>query len=458
MLAKTLSNPAKIILIHEDWVHADELRRMASAHGCDVYSYGAHAGDCSSPRPPLADMQLAIIKTSNTPRDVAQLHAAAPRLTIIAMGDGPKFEEVIDCIRAGATDYLYGSLHNAALGARLADHFATCGDAVNNGHSVAETDTTFGIIGRSTALARIRAVIARMQHTSVTALIQGPTGAGKEVVALALHRNSPRAGERLVALNCAALPDELIEGELFGYERGAFSGATQSYPGKLALADKGSLFLDEIGELSAAGQAKLLRALEERQCYRLGGHKPHSFDIRLIAATNRDLEAEVASGRFRSDLYYRIAVARVKLTGLAERPADIVPLARHFLAQLAAPHGGHPPELPEDVISALEGHDWPGNARELRNAMEVALLGSEAGGMVRLADLPDSIRLAAPARPAQIQSDDLPARMITPSSIAGALRRNDGNKSAAARALGCSRMTLYRHLRANPALMREAFA
>lgn len=171
MLAKTLSNPAKIILIHEDWVHADELRRMASAHGCDVYSYGAHAGDCSSPRPPLADMQLAIIKTSNTPRDVAQLHAAAPRLTIIAMGDGPKFEEVIDCIRAGATDYLYGSLHNAALGARLADHFATCGDAVNNGHSVAETDTTFGIIGRSTALARIRAVIARMQHTSVTALI-----------------------------------------------------------------------------------------------------------------------------------------------------------------------------------------------------------------------------------------------------------------------------------------------
>ena len=309
------------------------------------------------------------------------------------------------------------------------------------------------LVGESTELRQIREYTRRVAGSDITTLITGPTGSGKEVVALELHDQSQRRNGPLVAINCAAIPDELLEGELFGYERGAFTGATSAYPGKLALADGGTLFLDEIGELSLIGQAKLLRAIEARQCYRLGGRVPHSFDVRIITATNRDLEAEVTNGRFRNDLYYRVAVAQLQLTGLAERIADIGPLARHFLAELRPNAAGTLPTLSEEALQLLRSHDWPGNARELRNAMEVAMLSSSEQGIILPSDLPPAIRQRT-SMPCQLNPDSSEAShpALSTNAIRQALRNCAGNKSAAARALGCSRMTIYRHLRADPGL------
>jgi DNA-binding NtrC family response regulator len=227
---------------------------------------------------------------------------------------------------------------------RLKQHFGEC--RMREEDVSARSHGDLGLAGKSSAMARIRRFVLRLGAGDTTTLIEGPAGAGKELVALALHRQGRRARGPLIAVNCGAIPDDLLEGEFFGYEKGVFSGAVNSYPGKLALAHGGTLFLGEIGELSLAGQVQLLRAIEARQCFRLGGRKPFDFDVQIIAATNRRLEEEVAAGRFCSDLYYRIAVARIEVPRLAGRPDDIVPLVRHFLQQLT-PAAVKPPELEE---------------------------------------------------------------------------------------------------------------
>jgi DNA-binding NtrC family response regulator len=253
---------------------------------------------------------------------------------------------------------------------------------------------------------------------------------------LLLHRLGARAAGPLVALNCAAIPEALLEGELFGYERGAFSGALSAFPGRLKLADGGTLFLDEIGELSLAGQAKILRAIETREAWRLGARTPTRFDVRIVAATNRDLLAETQAGRFRLDLFYRIAVAQVRMPALRERPEDIGPIARHVLAELAGA-GRAAPRLDDAALHRLEAHDWPGNVRELRNVLEVALVTSE-GGRIRATDLAPMLR-AAPAAPRD-------AALEERAHLVALLARVGGNKKRAAEALNCSRMTLYRRL------------
>jgi len=245
-----------------------------------------------------------------------------------------------------------------------------------------------------------------------------------------------RAAGPLVALNCAAIPEALLEGELFSYERGAFSGALSAFPGRLKLADGGTLFLDEIGELSLTGQAKILRAIETREAWRLGARTPTRFNVRIIAATNRDLQAETRAGRFRLDLFYRIAVAQVRMPALRDRPEDIGPIARHVLGELAG--AGHAaPRLDDAALHFLEAHDWPGNVRELRNVLEVALVTSE-GGRIRAADLAPMLP-AAPAAPRHGALDDR-------ANLVSLLARISGNKKRAAEALNCSRMTLHRRL------------
>jgi len=239
-----------------------------------------------------------------------------------------------------------------------------------------------------------------------------------------------------VALNCAAIPEALLEGELFSYERGAFSGALSAFPGRLKLADGGTLFLDEIGELSLTGQAKILRAIETREAWRLGARTPTRFNVRIIAATNRDLQAETRAGRFRLDLFYRIAVAQVRMPALRDRPEDIGPIARHVLGELAG--AGHAaPRLDDAALHFLEAHDWPGNVRELRNVLEVALVTSE-GVRIRAAHLAPMLR-AAPAAPRHGALDDR-------TNLVSLLARISGNKKRAAEALNCSRMTLHRRL------------
>jgi DNA-binding NtrC family response regulator len=308
-------------------------------------------------------------------------------------------------------------------------------------------------VGSSAATSRLRQMIARLGAASATTLIHGETGTGKEIVALLLHRNSPRAAKALVPINCAAIPEAMIEGELFGYEKGAFSSAIRAYPGKFGLADGGTLFLDEIGELSLAAQAKILRALEAKEVFPLGSMRPRRCNVRIIAATNRDLAAEVRAGRFRADLYYRLAVVRLDIPPLAARREDIAPIAVHLVVQLARELGCRVPVIAPAAIAELQRRDWPGNVRELRNALEHALVVADNPGLLGAADLPPALQDMAMGDPSSRGGPEAlryvatsSAAILTRDRVIDAIRACDGQKAQAARMLRVSRTTLYRYL------------
>jgi Nif-specific regulatory protein len=242
-----------------------------------------------------------------------------------------------------------------------------------------------GVAGASARWRAVLDVVARVAPSRATVLLRGESGTGKEVIARALHDHGPRAERPFVAVSCAALPEALLESELFGHEKGAFTGAAQARPGRFELADGGTLFLDEVGELPVAAQVKLLRAIQERQFERVGGRRTVTVDVRLVAATNRDLEEAVRRGEFRLDLYHRLQVVEIELPPLRERREDVPLLVQQFLAELGEEHGRQL-ELAPDGLEALLAHDWPGNVRQLRNVVE-RLLAVHGEGPVRARDL-----------------------------------------------------------------------
>jgi DNA-binding NtrC family response regulator len=313
--------------------------------------------------------------------------------------------------------------------------------------SVGESEDPERLLGGDQpALAEIRRVIERVAPTPATVLITGESGTGKEVVARSLHLRSERRAQPFVKINCAAIPEGLVESELFGYERGAFTGAGARKPGRFELADGGTLFLDEIGELPLASQPKLLRALQEGRFYRVGGTQTVEVDVRLVAATNRDLRAEVRAGRFREDLFYRLHVVPIALPPLRERCADIPALAQLFLERANRRLGRRAARLSSAAVQALQAHPWPGNLRELENAIERALLLSD-GEVVELRDLPFSQLhveevQAAPAREPLRERVRQAARQIERDAILEALRQTGGNVTRAAEQLGLSRRGL----------------
>ncbi len=300
------------------------------------------------------------------------------------------------------------------------------------------------LVGASRSLERTLKQARAVAPTSATVLLTGENGTGKEMLALAIHEESARADGPFVAVSCAALPEALIESELFGYEKGAFTGALGSKKGRFELADGGTLFLDEIGELSAAVQVKLLRVLNQPVFVRLGGTKSVTVDIRLIAATNRDLEEEVKAGRFREDLYYRLNVVPLCLPPLRERREDIPILAAHFAAKAAEKHGRTAPTLDLALIEALQEYEWPGNVRELENLLErlvVLTIGSQLG----VEFLPEKMLHTLPEAATADDTTTLEGAIIALKRrmIATALQLED-NKVAAARRLGISRSYLHR--------------
>jgi len=354
-----------------------------------------------------------------------------PGTPLVACGADPSRQAMLNAIRAGADDFICTRAGDSETLARLR-HYACC--QAEAARPLAGGDA---FVGPSKAVARIKSLVAKLGGSSSTVLIRGETGTGKELVTLMLHRNSARADRPLVPINCAAIPEALIEGELFGYEKGSFSSASRAYPGKFRLADGGTLFLDEVGELSLAAQSKLLRALESGEVFPLGSVRPHHVDVRIIAATNRDLHAEIGRGNFRADLYYRLAVIQVAIPPLRERREDIAPISRLLLANICEEKGIAVPELSTAVEAQLAGHDWPGNVREMRNALEHALVVAERPDRLCKTDLPASISAGVPATSGDSDERDLLLR---------ALASADGKKAKAARALNCSRMTLYRRL------------
>jgi two-component system, NtrC family, response regulator GlrR len=305
------------------------------------------------------------------------------------------------------------------------------------------------LIGGSAAMRHMFDMINRFAQSDATVLIQGETGSGKELVADAIHHCSPRRAEPFIVLDCSAIPEQLFEAQLFGHEIGAFTGAVKSTPGVFELAHGGTLFLDEIGELPLDVQSKLLRAVETRKVRRLGGTKVFASDIRLVAATNRDLAVEVNRGTFRSDLYYRLAVAKLAVPPLRERREDLPLLVEHFLRQLSVSSGNRDPRLPDDYMARANRHLWPGNVRELRNSVERAVLLPNHPG-IAFEQPPKKeehgfahIDIEIPFKTAkQKLVDEFDRRYLQ-----AILEAHDGNISAAARAAGIERMSIYKMIR-----------
>ncbi len=292
------------------------------------------------------------------------------------------------------------------------------------------------------AMRRVYTLVDRIADTAMTCLILGETGVGKELVAEAIHTRSARRDKPLIKLNCAALPETLLESELFGYERGAFTGAERRKVGFFEAADGGTLFLDEIGEMPLALQAKLLRVLERKVITRVGGTTEVATNARLIAATHRDLESEVRAGRFRQDLMFRIGGFTLVVPPLRDRAAEIVPLAEHFARSAAAEQGRPPPLFAESARDALSGYAWPGNVRELRNAIERALV--LCGDTIESADLPEKLRDAAQRVRPVATAADMRGHLaeVERAAIVAALETEGQNQTRAARRLGLSRRAL----------------
>ncbi len=321
---------------------------------------------------------------------LARFRERAPATPVIIMTAHADLDSAVAAFQGGAFEYLPKPF-DLAVAVELIRRALE--ESRREPSSAGEPEAEVEMLGRASAMQDVFRAIGRLSASTATVLITGDSGTGKELVARALHRHSPRAKGPFVALNTAAIPRELLESELFGHERGAFTGAVQMRRGRFEQAAGGTLFLDEIGDMPAALQTRLLRVLSDGQFYRVGGHQTLTADCRVIAATNQDLEAQVVSGAFREDLLHRLDVIRLRLPRLRERGEDIALLANHFMLRAAREHGVAPKKLGADAIAALEGFDWPGNVRQLQNVCNWLTVMAPAQ-VVAVNDLPPEIRRA----------------------------------------------------------------
>jgi DNA-binding NtrC family response regulator len=378
---------------------------------------------------------------------LGRIKAIDPEALVIVMTAFSSVESAVEALRKGAYDYvvkpfinddLLHSARNALRQRALSLENRALRRELESARSFDE------IVGASDAVGDLLALVGKVAATNASILVTGESGTGKELVARAIHRHSSRAKGPFLAVNCGALNENLLESELFGHEKGAFTGASAAREGLLAAADGGTIFLDEVGEMAPALQVKLLRALQEREVIPVGGRRPVPFDARIVAATNRDLEAEVREGRFREDLFYRLNVIAVRVPSLRERAGDVPLLARHFAARFAREMATGEVRFTPEALAALAGYAWPGNIRELMNAVERAV--ALSGGAVDVEHLPERVREGrfATNDPERgiLTLDELERRHLL-----SVLEHARGNKSRAAELLGIDLSTLYRKLK-----------
>lgn len=371
--------------------------------------------------------------------------AKYPRLVCMLLTAYGTVDQAVTAMKDGAEDFILKPIDLDQLDLRVEKALRTIALEREVANLRSQLDEQYGLdnmIGSSAAMKRVFDIVRRAAPTTATVLLQGPNGTGKDLVAHALHNLSPRARGPFLAVNCGAMTPSLIESELFGYEKGAFTGATARKAGAFEATNHGTIFLDEIGELPLEMQVKLLRVLENRTLRRVGGTEEIPVDVRIVAATNRDLTALVAQGRFREDLFYRLNVVDIHLPSLKERRDDIPLLVARFIRELAEKNHVDVTGITPAALKLLEAHDWPGNVRELRNTIEKMVVLS-AGGQLDVADVPDSLR--APAAPAVLPTTGTLGENEK-AQILAVLRDVDGNRTEAARKLGISRRTLYRKL------------
>jgi two-component system response regulator AtoC len=374
-----------------------------------------------------------------------------PRGAVVLMTAFADADDAVAVMREGARDYVQKPFEIDELllrVARVRDEVAFR-RKMEAGEASARAEP---LRGRTPAMERLRERVEAAAQSDVAVLITGETGTGKDLCAHTIHERSRRAAKPFVAVNCAAVPEALLESELFGHEKGAFAGADRRRTGRFETANRGTLLLDEVGELSAASQAKLLRAIETSTFEPVGSSRSVTVDVRILAATNRDLAAEVARGTFRRDLHYRLNVIDLHLPPLRERRGDVPVLARAFLDDIAARHGTRVPELDAEAMAALAVYDYPGNVRELLHALERAVALSR-GGEIRLEHLPADLAAASrPAPPAAGAAGDMPplgeaVAAFEREYIHRALEKAGGHRTRAAALLGISRKNLWERLR-----------
>ncbi len=400
----------------------------------------------------LMDVRMAVMDGIDALKRIKSYNPAIP---IIIMTAYSSVESAVEAMKAGAYDYLTKPLdfdelkltiERALEHTRLKDENKNLRDRLKN------LAPSRQIVASSARMKSLLEMVATIAPSEATVLITGGSGTGKELIARAVHANSSRSSGQLVSVNCAALTESLLESELFGHEKGAFTGADRRREGRFVQADKGSLFLDEVGEMSLSMQAKLLRVLQEGEIQRVGGDTPIAVDVRIIAATNKDLLQMVAEGKFREDLYYRLNVVNLHVPTLAERTDDIPPLAQHFVNRYAERNRKKIKGFTPHAMDSLLKYTWPGNVRELENVVERAVLLSP-GEYITEKDLPLNISESTrSSRQASYTSGDRDTGEqgsldeMEKSAITRALDKADGNKSEAARLLGITRRTLYNKL------------
>ena len=385
-----------------------------------------------------------------------RLHAMNEALPIIVVSGHGTITTAVEATKKGALDFIEKpfasdrvlvSLKNALDQGRLRDENRSLKKAVEVRHQM---------IGESAVLKQVMAAVGRAAPTNATVLIQGESGVGKELVARTIHRNSLRSRERFVQVNCAAIPEELIESELFGHEKGSFTGATEKQVGKFEQADRGTIFLDEIGDMSAKTQAKVLRVLQEGEVERLGSARTIKVDVRVIAATNKNLEEEIEKGTFREDLYFRLAVIPIHVPPLRERPEDIPLLVRRYMENFSRENNTRPKRITQAALDAMQRYRWKGNIRELLNTVERLII-MTGGDTIDVADLPNAVRSpgAAGGAPARLSADgDAPKTgtlrefkdVSERAYLVAKLRENGWNISKTAEVIDTPRSNLYKKL------------
>ncbi len=390
----------------------------------------------------LTDLRLPGMDGLEFLQAVKRVNAHLPVIVMTAYGT---VETAVEAMKAGASDYVLKpfSLDEIKLilrkeldVRRLREENLSLREALGQRYEFKN------IVARSGKMQEVLGLVERVAPTSSTVLLGGESGVGKDLIARAIHQHSRRASGPFVKINCTAIPENLLESELFGYEKGAFTGATSSKPGKFELADKGTIFLDEIGDVPGAIQAKLLRVLQEREFERLGGTKTLKVDVRLVAATNRDLRAALEQGTFRDDLYYRLNVVPINIPPLREHPEDIPYLAEHFLERFARQAGKGIGGITPAAMKLLKEFHWPGNVRELENIVERAVA-LASGSMIDAGDIHLDVAPPRPSSsPVPFPTEGMTLDQFEDEMIREAMRRAGGNKSQAARLLGLSRNAL----------------
>jgi len=444
----------RILIVEDDRPQADAVAETLSrmGHSCVVVT---------EPRRALAILEddgFDLVVTDLVMHDVDGMEIlrtakrADPAAEVIMVTGHGTIETAVQAMREGAYDYITKPLNVSELRDRVAK-------ALEHRHLVRRTEQLSeqlherfgfeGIIGQSPSIRRVIETCRLIAPTDTTVLIEGESGTGKELIAKALHNNSPRREHNFVALNCAALSEGILESELFGHEKGAFTGAVTGRKGRFEHADGGTLFLDEVGDMPISTQIKLLRVIENREIVRVGSNDPRRVDVRLVSATNQKLDELVKAGKFREDLYFRLKVVRVVLPPLRDRREDIPLLVEHYLRRLAAEHGKAVTGITPEALRLLGAYDWPGNVRELINTLETMVVLAQ-GAVLDLKDIPAEIRPAGAngeERPEAIEPGATSLKDAERVLVEQTLASTGGNRVEAASILGIGARTLYRKIK-----------